>query len=162
MPAAYTDTNFMLIDKNGLIDIQNLGLIITPKFTVDDIKSVLNLHSEDIKFRGSNSGYERYGIKDMLLDGLPFGGLFIFYNSQIAFITMSYRGYTSKIKTYEEITPELRELTREKHEKLLIEQHGATNVKYSWGKIGLGIDTKVNGDSSIIITYNNFPIKGRE
>ena len=152
----------MIIDKSGNINIKNMGIIITPIFTVDDMKNALTLHSDDIRFRGSNSGYDRYGIKDMLFDDLPFGGLFIFYNNKIAFISMSYRGFTSKIKTFEEITPEIRELTKKKHEELLIEQHGATNRKYSWGKIELGIDNKGWGDSSIVITYNNFPIKGRE
>lgn len=145
----------MIIDKNGVINIENLGLVITPEFTVDKLK--LN---DNVRFSGSNSGYDRYLIGGMFFDDLPFGGLFIFYNNKIAMIILHYKGITGD--KYLDITTEERELTQKKHEELLIEQHGAINIKYSWGRVGLGVDIKVNSDTSIVITYNNFPIKGRD
>jgi hypothetical protein len=157
----------MIVDKNGTINIENLGFLITPEFLVNDLHRPLNylvndlhrpLNDKHIIHRGSNSGFDRYTIRDMLIDGLPFGGLFIFYNYKIATVLMSYIGFKSKIP--DEITQEQEDLTKKKHDEIMMKQYGTSEVKYKWGSIS-SIKGR-DGEALIIITYNNFPIKGRQ
>ena len=145
----------MIIDKEGIIKIENLEIIITPIFTVDDMKNALTLHSDDIRFRGSNSGYDRYLIKRILIDDTFWSGLFIFYNSKIAYIGIHHYRITSSPPWETEASD------KKMYDKLLLEQHGAIKITYIWGTITSSIDTKIRG-GSIIITYNNFPIKPRD
>jgi hypothetical protein len=145
----------MIVDKNGAINIENLGIVITPEFTLGDLLN--NPNSKNFPFRGSNSGFHRYGIRGGEIDGSPFGALLIFYNGLIAQIFISYSGFKSKIPR--ERTKEQEILTKKKHDEIMIEQHGATEIKYKWGDIGSFMGRE--GDAQIAITYNNFPIKGR-
>ena len=152
----------MIVDKNGIINIRNWGLKISPDFTLNELKS--NLHFAKFIYGGSNDGYERYTIKDMLIDGIPFGAIFLFFKDKISQIALHYNQSTSfdnnddhnwKKHNKDE------DLVKIKHDEWLIEQHGETKTKYQWGSIGSYLDTRWVYSANIIIKYNNSPTKPR-
>jgi hypothetical protein len=141
----------MVIDKNGTISIQNLRMIITPEFTVDELTH--NIHFENFEFNGANNGYIRYILKDLIIDGLPFAALLIFFENKISQIRIMWTSLQGKTR---EEWKAIEELRKQKHEELLLEQHGATRKKYPWGLIG-SIKDIHDGAEYILIKYNNPP-----
>ena len=138
----------MLIDKNGTIKFQSLGLTISPGFTLDDLK--LSSHFKDLTFVEDNGHNIIYRFKDVIIDDLYFGGELIFYENKICGIRMLWN--TLKGKTREEWKI-INELVKKKHDELLIQQHGKTRKEYAWGSVN-SIQSHHTGDPEISIGYN--------
>jgi hypothetical protein len=149
----------MVIDKNGVIDIQNLGIRVSPEYTLDEFKS--NSNFKDFKYLGGNDGYERFNVLGIIINTLPFGATFIFYKSKISLISICYALYKHIPDEGWEKQKKIVDSNRKKHDELMLEQHGATSVKYQWGTIGSYLDEYHGYSAKITIRYNNSPLKPR-
>jgi hypothetical protein len=129
----------MIIDTKGRIKMQNLELVISPGFTLDELKS--NPHFTDLISWGSDNNYVRYIIKHAIIEELPFFIFLVFYNSKISFISIKYSGLTGE-SPYEDVEEYKKQvdLTKKKHDEWLIQEHGSTKCTYLWGSIGSYLD----------------------
>jgi hypothetical protein len=147
----------MIIDKNGTIIIQNLGITITPEFTVDDLNS--NPHFETFKYGGSNDDYTRYYLwNELIIGDLPFTANLYFYKNKISSIHMSCLTFKNLNEDFWSV---INELTQKKHEELIIAQHGGTQKLYSWGVVYTSKDVK-SGYAGIGIRYKNSHFNWKE
>lgn len=140
----------MIVDKNGIINIENMGIIISPETTVQEFDN-----KRITRPIGSGRGYDTFIMPGMIIDNMPFAGFFLFYNGKIAMITIRYCAIKGRPQWESEASD------KKIHDKLMIQQHGAIKVTYNWGIIGSSTDAK-QGGAEIVIKYNNFPIKERE
>jgi hypothetical protein len=156
----------MIIDKNGIIKIQNLGLVITPEFTINDLKN--NQYSDSFSSFGKfKSDSNLFPLRDVVIDDMPFEAMLWFdvITKKIAEIRMSYLGFVGEKKS--PWSPEEKILTKKKHDELLLTQNKGADtsiteypwgvsiikIEYPWGTIS----SLPGGDdrAQILIKYNN-------
>jgi hypothetical protein len=143
----------MIVDQNGNIKIDRLGLTIGPDFTFVRLKLnklIFNPRYKDFQDRGR----KHYRIKGIALDNLPFSAVLYFFGdhlSQLHITCEEVLGNHEPPYTREEI-----ELTKKRHDELLITEHGATSKLHPWGLIRSYLDDihGYPGSAFIGIRYN--------
>jgi len=143
----------MIIDKNGILNLESIGMKIGPGFSLDEFKN--NPYFTDFEYGGGNDNYARYAVRQILIDNLPFSIYLIFYKNKISQFTISYNELT-RDSGYEPAKRriELVDLTKKKHDEWVIKEHRAIRRKYPWGFISSNI-----GDhtyfANILTMYNS-------
>lgn len=143
----------MLIDKEGVMDIQNIGLKLSPDFTLDELKS--NPHFGDFEFLGSNDNYTRYRMANAKIDGMPFFLVIYFYENKISQVGMIYAGFKLTSIEGDDWTKRQEEMDiiKKKQDELLLQEYGATAKKYSWGEIRSILYDRFGYEAIIYIKY---------
>jgi len=145
----------MIIDKKGNIQLENLGLILTPGFTIDDLNNCPAKNA--FIFKGTYGDWVSYSINPLIIHDCEFAANIGFKKNTIATITMvlikdEKNGWERKGKDWDSWSLQEEKEVNKIHHTLVGLDKDEKSKEFEWGSIYSGYDN-ISGFSSITIRF---------